>query len=113
MARFYDKIGYGEAVETPSGSGVYVDQITERFYYGDIVRDTQRFQQTDRVNDNLTLGHMISIVADEYADNHVFAIRYVRMAGALWKVQTVEVKSPRLILYLGDVYNGPVPEEEI
>lgn len=106
MAKFYGVIGYGEAVET--APGVWQDQITERPYYGDVVRNTRRLQEGEHLNNDLTVGNSISIVADAYANNHFFAIRYVQWAGALWIVSDVEVQSPRLLLRLGGVYNGPI-----
>jgi hypothetical protein len=60
-----------------------------------------------KVNDDLSVNNSISIVADEYANEHFFAIRYVAWAGTLWTVTNVEVQSPRLLLTLGGVYNGP------
>lgn len=74
---------------------------------GDILRNTRRLQSGESVNDDLSVGNSISIVADAYANEHFFAMRYVQWAGTLWKVSDVEVQSPRLILRLGGVYNGP------
>lgn len=110
MAKFYGAIGYGEAVETPPGSGVWIDQITEHPYYGDVDRNTRQLQEGDNLNDDLTVSNSISIVADAYANDHFFAIRYIKWAGALWTVSDVEVQRPRLILRLGGVYNGPKPD---
>lgn len=110
MAKFCGEIGYGETVENPSGSGVWEDVITERKAYGDVVRNTRRLQDGDYLNNDLTVSNSISVVADAYANEHVFAIRYVKWQGTLWKVPTVEVERPRLILGLGGVYNGPTPE---
>jgi hypothetical protein len=62
------------------------------------------------VNNDLTVSNSISIIADAYANEHFFAIRYVDWAGALWTVSEIEIQSPRLILRLGGVYNGPRPE---
>jgi hypothetical protein len=109
MARFYDAVGYGESVETPVDSGVWVDTITEVKYYGDVIRNTRKLESGESLNDDITVGNSISIVADEYAIKHFFKIKYVRWAGALWTVNNVEVKSPRLIMSLGSVYNGPTP----
>lgn len=109
MAKFYGKVGYGETIETPPNSGVWKDVITERPYYGDVLNNIRRFQENQKINDDLTLSNGISIIADPYALNHFFAIRYVEWAGALWTVNTVEVERPRLILRLGGVYNGPTP----
>jgi len=105
MARFHGKVGYGETVET--SPGVWEDVITERSYFGDVLRNTRRLQEGESVNDNLSVNNSISIVADAYANDHFFAIRYVEWMGSLWKVSDVEVQRPRLILRLGGVYNGP------
>lgn len=105
MARFYGKVGYGTSVN--QGNGIFEDVIIEREYFGDVVRNTRRLQNEEKVNNDLSVGNSISIVADPYANDHFFAIRYVEWAGALWKVSEVEVQIPRLILRLGGVYNGP------
>lgn len=107
MAKYFGEIGYAETVEIRPG--VWEDVITERRYYGDIVRNTRRLQDGEGLNPDITVQNSISVVADPYANNHFFAIRYIRWAGALWTVSDVEVKSPRLILRLGGVYNGPTP----
>jgi hypothetical protein len=109
MAKFYGEIGYGESVETPANSGVYVDEITELPYFGDVIRNTRKLESGESLNNDITVGNSISVIADEYAIEHFFAVRYVRWAGTLWTVTTVEVRSPRLILSLGSVYNGPTP----
>lgn len=108
MAKFYGKIGYGETVE--SAPGVWSDSIVEHSYFGDVVRNTRRLQEGENLNNDLSVGNSISIVADAYANNHFFAIRYIEWAGALWTVSDVEVQSPRLLLRLGGVYNGPRAE---
>jgi len=108
MAKFYGVVGYGESIENPTGSGIFVDEITEYSYYGDIVRDSRNLTKGENLNDNVTVSNSITIIADEYAFSHIFAIRYVSWAGALWTVTNVEVKSPRLTLSLGNIYNGPV-----
>lgn len=107
MAKFYGVVGYGYSIETPENSGVWVDQIVERSYYGDVVSNNRRLQENEKINDDIVTNNSISIVADPYAHNHFFAIRYVEWAGARWIVANVDVQSPRLILRLGGVYNGP------
>lgn len=105
MARFYGRIGYGESLET--APGVWADEITERLYYGDVVRVQRNLREGEQLNFDLNVQNSISIVADAYANDHFFAIRYVEWAGVFWTVSAVEVQSPRLILRLGEVYNGP------
>lgn len=105
MARFSGKVGYGSSEET--APGVWEDTIVEISYFGDVVRNTRKLQNGESVNDDISVSNSISIVADAYANEHFFAIRYVEWAGALWTVSDVEVQSPRLLLRLGEVYNGP------
>lgn len=104
MAKFYGSIGYAETEET--APGVWEEVITERQYYGDILRRSSRHEQGTSLNDNINLNVQISIVADPFAYNHFSTIRYVEVYGKLWKVKEVEPQFPRLILTIGDVYNG-------
>jgi hypothetical protein len=105
MARFFGRVGYGFTVETTPG--VWVDNIVEHSYYGDVVRNARELREGDNLNVDLSVQNSISIVADAYANDHFFAIRYVEWAGVLWTVTSVEVQSPRLLLRIGEVYNGP------
>jgi hypothetical protein len=105
MAKYFGRIGYGETEE--SAPGVWVDTIVEHSYYGDVIRNTRKLSEGENLNNDLSVGNSISIVADAYANDHFFAIRYIEWAGVLWTVKEVEVQSPRLIFRLGEVYNGP------
>lgn len=104
MAKFYGKIGYANTVETKPG--VYEEQIVERSYYGDLIRNTRRLQSADQVNDDINISNEISVVADPYATNNFHTMRYAVFMGTKWKISNVEVSYPRLILTLGGVYNG-------
>jgi hypothetical protein len=110
MARFSGRVGYGDNIESPPNSGIWKDVITEFYYFGDVLRNTRQLHEGDNLNKDLSVSNSISIVADEYANDHFFAIRYVEWAGALWTVTDVEVQSPRLLLRIGEVYNGPTAE---
>ena len=110
MAKFHGKVGYNQGpVESPSGSGVYVPNIIEKTYFGDVIRNTRKIQEGTIVNEDLSVQNSISIVADAYANLNFFAIRYVEWLGGLWTVYEVVVEAPRLVLRLGGVYNGPTP----
>ena len=104
MAKFYGLIGFGEAVET--APGVWEDSITERPYFGDVLRKSRRLQTTDRVNDNLNISNEISIVADPYAMKNFHSMRYVTYMNTKWKVSNVTVQYPRLVLTIGDLFHG-------
>lgn len=104
MAKWYGEVGYAETVETKPG--VWTEQITKRNYYGDLIRNTRRLQSTNQLNDNIDVGNEISIIADPFAYQHFHAMRYVEFMGAKWKITSVEVQHPRLILTIGGLYNG-------
>jgi hypothetical protein len=105
MSKFYGKIGYGESTEV--SPGVFADAIVEYWYYGDAIRTSRQLHQGDALNEDVRVGTLISIVGNDYALEHSFAIRYVEWAGELWTVADVEIQRPRLLLRLGEVYNGP------
>ena len=105
MAKYYGTIGFASTEETEPGR--WEENITERNYCGDVVRNTRRLQASvSSVNDNVVVSNQISIVADPYAQLNFHAIRYATFMGAKWKVTEVDVQYPRLILTMGDVYNG-------
>lgn len=104
MAKYYGKIGFADTVET--SPGVWEDIITEKSYFGDIIRNTRRLQSDNNVNDNINISNQISIISDPYSDKNFHAIRYAEFMGTRWKVTSVEVQFPRLILELGGVFNN-------
>lgn len=108
MARFFGEVGYAEE-NVEIRPGVWDDIIVERKYFGDIVRNARRFQDGPTIVDGVSVENSISILADAYANGRIDAMRYVRWMGTLWEISTVEVQSPRLLLRLGGVYNGPTP----
>lgn len=106
MAKWYGTIGYVvEQIETTPG--VWTDQIVERKYKGTLTRISSRWSTpSDSTNDDLTVNNQISIVADPFAYQNFQSMKYVEFAGTKWKVESIEVKYPRLILSIGGVYNG-------
>ena len=103
MAKWYGSIGYANTVETRPG--VWEEQITERQYYGDWTRNSRRLQTaSDQINDDINISNELSIVADPYAINNFHSMRYVVYMDAKWKISSVEVKYPRLILTPGGLY---------
>lgn len=106
MAKWFGKIGY--AIPTEIRPGVWTDgdnPITFE-YYGDLTRNSRRLQSSDKLNDNVMISNELSIVADPFAYENFHAIRYAEFMGTRWKVTNIEVQYPRLILTLGEVYNG-------
>lgn len=102
MAKYCGVLGFSVTVE--SAPGVYEEQIIERKYYGNINSRTRSLASSG-VNDNINISNEISIVADPFANENYFAIRYIEYMGAKWKVQSITIQSPRLILSVGGLYN--------
>lgn len=108
--KFCGIVGYCETVEeTGEREGIWMpDVVEERRYYGDVIRNTRRWDaNNDSTNDNLNVNNSISILADAYAYEHFYAMKYVIWMGERWKITNVEIQRPRLILTIGGVYNGP------
>ncbi len=105
MAKFHGKVGFVEYVET--APSVHKEVATERFYSGDVLRKSNRFSQGLLINDNITINSQISIIADPYINSHLPSIKYVNWKGTNWKVTATDDSTPpRIILTLGDVYDG-------
>ena len=58
------------------------------------------------MNDNININQQISIVSDPYANKNFHQIRFIEYMGTKWKVTSVQVEFPRLILEVGGVWNG-------
>ena len=108
MAKYYGKIGF--AVTSEDTPGVWNEHITARPYCGDILNNTKRIDGSESLNDNINITNRISIVADPYAKLNFHTIRYATYMGTKWKVSSVQLEYPRLILNLGGIYNGPDSE---
>lgn len=109
MAKFFGPIGF--AVPFEARPGVCRDRIEERDYRGDVTRLSSRWTASpDSTNDDVSLNNQISIVADPFARDHLHSMKYVSYMGTRWKITNIEVQYHRLILTIGGVYSGPVPE---
>ena len=117
--KFYGPIGYGiteeETIEVPGenegtttrvGTGVWKDTIVERNYFGDVLQNYKKISQGVSINDDIDVNNKLSIISDPFAMQHFHTILYVKWMGTAWKVTSVDVQYPRLILSIGGVYNG-------
>lgn len=105
MAKFRGAVGYSLGVQEKT-PGNFDEVMEERIYRGDVVRNSRQIDSSEQLNVDISVSNSLSIVADAYAREHFFAMRYVRWAGACWTIDDVEVQSPRLLLRLGGVWNG-------
>lgn len=106
--RFAGAVGYATSSET--SPGVWTDTITEKTYYGDVVRNSRRLEGPPMVpplvNADLALENSFSIIADAYATENFMKMRYVMWNGVPWQITNAEVKRPRIILTVGGQWDG-------
>lgn len=110
MAKFYGAIGYVVDTVSEDSPDVVTEKPEERYYKGDLLKNYRRLEDGGKINSDINISNQISILADPYAISHIFAMRYVKWMGGVWKVTDVDVQTPRLILTLGGVYHGEVAE---
>lgn len=105
MAKFYGEIGFTETKET--SPGVWEEGIlTKKMYSGDLLSFNVRSFTSGKVNTDITISNRISIVADPFANKNLSSMAYVKFKGVKWKVESIDVEYPRIIISLGGIYNG-------
>lgn len=102
--KFAGKIGFVIAEET--APDVYREQATEKTYYGDVLKNTRRWENGEGANDNLNITNSFSIVANDYAYKHAGEMRYIEWLGKKWKITNMTIDRPRITLTVGGLYNG-------
>lgn len=109
MAKFVGTIGFLTTEEKEPG--YYEPVPRERSYKGDLVKNyVKREGSSDSINDNINISNNVSIVADPYAKEHIFEMKYLKFQmpklGGYWTITNAEVAEPRIVLTLGGVYSG-------
>jgi len=104
MAKYVGMIGY--EVSSFDGTDKYTVEIVEKPVKGDLLRNANRWDSADKVNDDLNITNRISIVADPYATQNFHLMKYATFMGTKWKITSIEVLYPRLVISLGGVWNG-------
>lgn len=108
--KFYGKVGFW-AGDVEIATDVFQPNIVERVYSGEVTRNYRKFQNGQNQNDEFRLNNQITILSDLYAYTNWHSIRYVNWNGVNWKVTTVEVAYPRLVLELGGEWNGAIAKK--
>lgn len=103
MAKFHGALGFSVTRET--APGVYTEETIPRIYSGDLIRNTRTLQSSGNLNENINISNQISVLGDPFAYENFHSLRYAEFMGAKWKIESVDVQYPRLILTIGGVYN--------
>lgn len=105
--RFSGVIGY--AVQTEVKPGIWEDTITELSKLGDVVQRTEVLGSDDSVLAKYRTTTSISVLSDGVLKENYDNLRYVMYMGKRWTIASAVLEPPRLVLYIGEVYNGPIP----
>ena len=96
-------IGYALAGETQPG--VWTEGITEKKYIGEIVKDNRRIVDQSEINGSINISNNISIISNRFMLDNMAYMRYLTFNNSKWKISSVEIKPPRIIITLGGLYN--------
>lgn len=108
--KYHGNIGFIRSVDT--GHSVYKPQLTEKPYYGDVLRNNRRYDNGQQVNDEVKVNNQISIVADQFAYENIGYMRYITWMGQKWKVDSADIEYPRINITMGGLYNVTGHREE-
>lgn len=103
MAKCSGVIGYALAEETQPG--VWSEGITEKKYYGDVVRDNRKIVDQGNINSSVTISNNLSILSNSFMLSNMAHMRYATFMKSKWKISSVEIKPPRIIITIGGLYN--------
>jgi hypothetical protein len=105
MSKYSGMIGFVRNYEKEPG--IWEDEVTEKKYTGDILKNNQRFSVGSTITGDVKITNVFSIMGNKYAFDHVSDIRYLEWRGNRWVVESIELNYPRLEMTIGGIYNGP------
>lgn len=103
MAKYHGHVGYGVDMETTPG--IWEEVLTEHEYYGEVVKNKTNIITSDTINSGISINNTISIIADPFAFENFYNMRYVTYLNKKWNITSIEIERPRIKLTLGGLYN--------
>lgn len=104
MSKCSGVIGYVLSEETQPG--VWTPTPIEKQYYGDVIIDNRRIVDANQINDNVTINNNISVVSNKFMLDNMAYMKYATFQNSKWQITSVSIKSPRILITLGGLYNG-------
>lgn len=105
--RYSGKIGV--ASQTEKAPGIWEDTITERDALGEVKQRTEVLGTDDSVLAQYRTTTSISVFCEGVTKENYKDLRYITYLGQRWTIASAVFDFPRHVLYIGEVYNGPVP----
>ena len=108
MAKWVGTIGFAQQKEQETDgvpNGVWVEEIVQKKYSGDLLKHRIITQNFSEANDSMNISNQVSLIADPYALKNFVTMRYLTFMDTKWKIRDIDVEFPRIILTIGDIYN--------
>jgi hypothetical protein len=105
--RWAGRVGYSALTEVKPG--IWEDVITEVDAFGELTQKNEALDSGDAVLPQYRVTTSVSIITDGKRVP-LAGIRYFTMEGKRWQLSTMVRQPPRIVLYPGEEYNGPLPE---
>lgn len=105
--RYSGKLGVSEQTEV--SPGVWEEVITEHDFLGTVTSRSEAVDQGDTVLPRYQITTTVSGLARGVGLLDNSNLRYLTYAGSRWSIRTDQTKYPKLLLYIGEEYHGPVP----
>ena len=103
MTRYSGVIGFSNG-QVETSPGIFKASYVEHRMKGDDLSQNWQFQDATTINDELSVSNRISVIADRYSYQNASNIRYASYMGQLWKVQSLVIQRPRIVLTLAGVF---------
>lgn len=101
------RIGYGQSEEVRPG--ISEDVITEVEKFAEVLQRTEAFTVEGRIIPEYKTTTSVSVLSDGPVKVNYSNLRYVFYAGERWTITSVVAQPPRMTIFIGEVYNGPIP----
>lgn len=113
--RYCAKIGFRwteeERLEDGTPTSVWKEHYEVRTYKADVMSNGYRNQQGEGINDDYKINNKLSLLAcDAFTLSHLNSVIYCELYGIKWKVTSVDIQRPRLIVTLGGEYHEQTEE---
>lgn len=105
--RYSGKLGIAQQTEVRPG--IWEEAITEVDVLGKVQNRTEVLDGADAVLPRYRTTTSISVPARGVGPQDDSNIRYITYKGTRWQISSIVDDYPDIVIYIGEVYNGPEP----
>jgi len=100
----------GLVEQTEVRPGIWEETVTEVPVLGTVRQRTEVLRSADNVLPEYATTTSISVPARGVGPMDNSNIRYITYKGHRWQIASIVDEPPRIVVYMGEEYNGPTPE---